>query len=125
MVSLTDKVSFYYKSQYSGFRWHCIKHSVAMSVYSDFKFDHTPVQGKITDFHTLAEIGKEGVLVALSDSTNAERPGYTRSERELGEKLIDIFSSAEGRIIVVTFASNVHRIQQIVNAANFPEENLL
>jgi len=92
---------------------------------SDFKFDHTPVQGKITDFHTLAEIGKEGVLVALSDSTNAERPGYTRSERELGEKLIDIFSSAEGRIIVVTFASNVHRIQQIVNAANFSGRKLV
>ncbi len=92
---------------------------------SDFKFDHTPVQGKITDFHSLAEIGKEGVLVALSDSTNAERPGYTHSEKELGEKLIDIFNSAEGRIITVTFASNVHRIQQIVNAAGYSGRKLV
>ncbi len=92
---------------------------------SDFKFDHTPVQGKNTDFDSLARIGKEGVLVALSDSTNAERPGYTRSEKELGEKLIDIFCSAEGRIITVTFASNVHRIQQIVNAAVFSGRKLV
>ena len=86
---------------------------------SDFKFDHTPVHGEITDFHTLAELGREGVLVALVDSTNAERPGYTRSEKEVGERLEEIFLSAEGRIIIVTFASNVHRIQQIVNAASF------
>lgn len=91
---------------------------------SDFKFDHTPVHGEITDFHTLAELGKEGVLVALSDSTNAERPGYTHSEKEVGEKLEEIFFAAEGRIIIVTFASNVHRIQQIVNAANFTGRKL-
>jgi len=86
---------------------------------SDFKLDYTPVQGDITDFHTLAEIGKEGVLVALSDSTNAERPGYTSSEKKVGESLKDIFYSVEGRIIIVTFATNVHRIQQIFNAASF------
>ncbi len=84
---------------------------------SDFKFDQTPVHGEITDFHQLAEIGKEGVLVALSDSTNAERPGYTHSEKEVGKTLNEIFEAAEGRIIVVTFASNIHRIQQIVQAA--------
>ncbi len=86
---------------------------------SDFKFDHTPVHGEITDFHTLAELGREGVLVALVDSTNAERPGYTRSDKAVRERLEEIFLSAEGRIIIVTFASNVHRIQQIVNAASF------
>ncbi len=91
---------------------------------SDFKFDHTPVHGEITDFHTLAELGREGVLVALSDSTNAERPGYTHSEKEVGERLNEIFLSAEGRIIIVTFASNVHRIQQIVNAASFSGRKL-
>ncbi len=86
---------------------------------SDFKFDHTPVQGKITDFNSLAEIGREGVLVALSDSTNAERSGFTHSEMEVGDTLNDIFKKTKERIIVVTFASNVHRIQQIINAAVF------
>ena len=86
---------------------------------SDFKFDHTPVLGNITQFDLLADVGREGVLVALSDSTNAERQGYTHSEKEVGETLNEIFLSAEGRIIIVTFASNVHRIQQIVNAASF------
>jgi len=86
---------------------------------SDFKFDHTPVLGNITQFDLLADVGREGVLVALSDSTNAEREGYTHSEKEVGETLNDIFLSAEGRIIIVSFASNVHRIQQIVNAASF------
>jgi len=85
---------------------------------SDFKFDHTPVQGNITQFDLLADVGREGVLVALSDSTNAEREGYTHSEKEVGETLIDIFLSTEGRIIIVSFASNVHRIQQIVDAAS-------
>lgn len=86
---------------------------------SDFKFDHTPVQGKITDFNSLAEIGNEGVLLAISDSTNAERAGFTHSETEVGETLNDIFKITEERIIIVTFASNVHRIQQIMNAAVF------
>lgn len=86
---------------------------------SDFKFDHTPVQGRITDFNSLADIGREGVLVAISDSTNAERPGFTHSEMKVGETLNDIFKTAEERIIIVTFASNVHRIQQIINAAIF------
>ncbi len=85
---------------------------------SDFKFDHTPVLGNITQFDLLAEVGREGVLVALSDSTNAEREGYTHSEKEVGETLTDIFLSTEGRIIIVSFASNVHRIQQIVTAAS-------
>lgn len=91
---------------------------------SDFKFDHTPVMGKGPDFHGLAEIGKEGVLVALVDSTNAERPGYTCSESKVGETLKEIFLAAEGRIIIATFASNIYRIQQVVNAANFSGRKL-
>ena len=97
-----------------------IKTPVGNVVYtSDFKFDHTPVQGKITDFNSLAEIGSEGVLVAISDSTNAERSGFTHSEIEVGETLNDIFKTTRDRIITVTFASNVHRIQQIINASVF------
>ena len=102
-----------------------LKTSVGNIVYTgDFKFDHTPVQGKGTDFHSLAEIGKEGVLVALADSTNAERSGYTCSESKVGETLKEIFLSAEGRIIIASFASNIYRIQQIVDAASFSGRKL-
>jgi ribonuclease J len=83
----------------------------------DFKIDFSPVDGKVTDFHHFAEQGEKGVLLLLSDSTNAERPGYTGSENVLNEKLIEIFSSAKGRIIVATFASNINRIQQVLDAA--------
>jgi ribonuclease J len=102
-----------------------IKTPVGNIVYTgDFKFDHTPVQGRGTDFHSLAEIGREGVLVALADSTNAERPGYTRSESRVGETLKEIFLAAEGRIIIASFASNIYRIQQIVDAACFSGRKL-
>ena len=84
---------------------------------SDFKFDQTPIDGKVADYHRLAELGKEGVLAVLSDSTNAERPGYTLSERALTETFNDIFRKAEGRVLVATFASNVHRIQQVIDAS--------
>ncbi len=95
-----------------------VKTPVGNIVYtSDFKFDHTPVSGEIMDFYQLAEIGREGGLVALSDSTNAGRPGYTHSEKEVGQTLNEIFHTAEGRGIIVTFASNIDRIQQIVHAA--------
>ncbi len=95
-----------------------VKTPVGNIVYtSDFKFDHTPVSGEIMDFYKLAEIGREGVLVVLSDSTNAGRPGYTHSEKEVGQTLNEIFHAAEGRVIIVTFASNIDRIQQIVHAA--------
>ncbi|MDO9573516.1 MAG: ribonuclease J, partial [Candidatus Contubernalis sp.] len=71
----------------------------------------------LTDYHKLAELGRKGVMVLLSDSTNAERPGYTLSEKVVGETIQDIFRVAEGRIILATFASNVHRIQQVMDAA--------
>jgi ribonuclease J len=83
----------------------------------DFKFDQTPIDGKPSDFARIARIGDEGVLCMLSDSTNAERPGHTLSERIVGEAFTSIFSHAKGRIVVASFASNVPRIQQTVDHA--------
>jgi ribonuclease J len=83
----------------------------------DFKFDQTPVNNQTADLAKMAMIGDRGVLCLLSDSTNAERPGFTGSERSVGIALKDVFSKATGRIIISTFASNVHRIQQVVDAA--------
>jgi ribonuclease J len=83
----------------------------------DFKFDHTPVDGKMSDLHALAEFGSRGVLCLLSDSTGAERPGYTPSERIVGEAFRDIMEGLQGRVIVATFASNIARIQQVIDAA--------
>lgn len=83
----------------------------------DFKFDQTPIDGKPADFARIARIGDEGVLCMLSDSTNAERPGHTLSERIVGEAFTAIFSHARGRIVVASFASNVPRIQQAVDHA--------
>lgn len=86
---------------------------------SDFKFDQTPVDGEVADFHKLAELGNSepGVLALFSDSTNVERKGYTMSEKVVGETIDDIFYRATNRIVVATFASNIHRIQQILDAA--------
>ena len=83
----------------------------------DFKFDHTPVDGKHSDFATLARLGQEGVVALLSDSTRAENPGYTPSERTVGEAFREIMEGLEGRVIVATFASNIARIQQVFDAA--------
>jgi len=83
----------------------------------DFKFDQTPIDGKPADFARIASIGDEGVLCMLSDSTNAERPGHTLSERIVGEAFTSIFSHAKGRIVIASFASNVPRIQQTVDHA--------
>ncbi|MGH7727905.1 MAG: ribonuclease J [Vulcanimicrobiaceae bacterium] len=83
----------------------------------DFKFDQTPLDGKPADFAAIAGIGEEGVLVMLSDSTNAENPGHTPSERVVGEAFANIFARAPGRIIVTSFASNVPRIQQVIDQA--------
>jgi ribonuclease J len=83
----------------------------------DFKFDHTPVDGKMSDIHALAEFGQRGVLCLLSDSTRAESPGYTPSERTVGEAFRSIMEGLQGRVIVATFASNIARIQQVIDAA--------
>ena len=83
----------------------------------DFKFDQTPIDGKPADFARIARIGEEGVLCMLSDSTNAERPGHTLSERIVGEAFTGIFQHAKGRIVIASFASNVPRIQQAVDHA--------
>lgn len=83
----------------------------------DFKFDHTPVNGQYADLHRMAEIGKKGVIALLSDSTNAERPGFTPSESNVGKNLEDIFRKAQQRVVVATFASNIHRVQQVIDAA--------
>ena len=86
----------------------------------DFKIDYTPVDGEPIDFGRLAEIGRKGVLLMMCESTNAGRPGYTASEKNVGEALQNIFRGSKARIIVATFSSNVHRIQKIIdNAAMF------
>lgn len=107
---------------------HSIQDASALAIYSpagiivhtgDFKVDYTPVFGDAIDIQRLAEIGKKGVLAMMSDSTNAERPGFTMSERTVGKTFDNIFSEhANSRIIVATFASNVDRVQQIINSAN-------
>lgn len=95
-----------------------IKTPVGTIVHTgDFKLDQTPVDGKVTDFHRFAELGDQGVLVMLADSTNAERPGYTMSERSVGVTFDETFRTAKDRIIIATFSSNVHRVQQAVDMA--------
>jgi ribonuclease J len=83
----------------------------------DFKFDQTPVDGEPADYKRLTEIGDRGLLALLADSTNAERPGYTPSERNVGGSIDRIFREAKGRVLMATFASNVHRLQQAVASA--------
>ncbi len=105
---------------------HSIPDAVAIALHTplgtvlhtgDFKIDHTPVDGQVTDFHRLAQLGEKGVLVLLSDSTNVERPGYTLSEKVVGATFDEIFRQAKDRIIIATFASNVHRLQQAITTA--------
>lgn len=105
---------------------HSIADSVALAIQtpvgmilhtSDFKIDHTPIEGNPINLARIAELGKKGVLLLMADSTNVERPGYTMSERTVGETLDTVFKDAKSRIIAATFASNIHRIQQIVNSA--------
>lgn len=105
---------------------HSIADSVAIAIHTplgvvlhtgDFKIDYTPIDGEMMDFGRLAELGRKGVLVMMADSTNVERAGYTLTERVVGETFLRLFGKANGRIIVATFASNIHRIQQIITAA--------
>ncbi|MDN4080599.1 ribonuclease J [Paenibacillus polymyxa] len=83
----------------------------------DFKFDMSPVSGPFPDLHRMAEIGKQGVKVLLSESTNAERPGFTPSERLVGGHILDAFARAKQQVFISTFASNVNRVQQVIDAA--------
>ncbi|MER3402800.1 MAG: ribonuclease J [Armatimonadota bacterium] len=83
----------------------------------DFKFDHTPVDGKRTDFNQLARIGDKGVLLLLSDCTNAERPGWGESESKVSDAFYTLFAQAQGRILITSFASNIHRLQQAIDMA--------
>ena len=105
---------------------HSIPDSVAFAIHTkmgvvlhtgDFKIDSTPIDGEVIDLARLGELGKEGVLCLCADSTNVERPGYTVSEREVGKTFIRQFRNCSERLIVTTFASNVHRIQQVLDAA--------
>jgi ribonuclease J len=84
----------------------------------DFKMDQLPIDGRITDLGAFSEFGREGVDLLLSDSTNAEFPGFVTSERDVGEELRRIFAAAKGRIITACFASHVHRVQQVIDAAH-------
>ncbi len=83
----------------------------------DFKVDYTPIDGQLMDFNRIAELGNQGILALMADSTNAERKGFTMSESSVGEVFDKLFLNCTKRIVVATFASNVHRIQQIVNSA--------
>ena len=107
---------------------HSIQDAAALAIYSpagvvvhtgDFKVDYTPVFGDAIDLQRLGEIGKKGVLALMADSTNAERPGFTMSERTVGATLDRIFlEHKSNRLIIATFASNVDRVQQIINSAH-------
>ncbi|ETT65968.1 ribonuclease J [Paenibacillus odorifer] len=90
----------------------------------DFKFDMTPVNKQYPDIHKMADIGKKGVKILLSESTNAERPGFTPSEKLVGAHIEEAFLKAERRIFISTFASNVHRLQQIIDASHLTERKL-
>jgi len=105
---------------------HSIPGAVGLAIHSplgtivhsgDFKLDHTPVSGGVLDLPKFSELGDNGVLCLMSDSTNVERPGFTQSERVVGENIDKAFADAEGRIIFASFASNVNRLQQAISAA--------
>lgn len=107
---------------------HSIPDAVALAIHTpagiiiqtgDFKIDYTPIEGGIIDLARFGELGNRGVLALLSDSTNAERPGYTMSERKVGESFEQLFKSAGNRrMIIASFASNIHRVQQMINCAH-------
>jgi ribonuclease J len=105
---------------------HSIADACALAIYTpmgiilhtgDFKVDYTPIDGRRMDLETISKLGKKGVLLLLADSTNVERKGHSLSEKTIGETLNRVFLGKKGRIIVATFASNIHRMQQIINAS--------
>ena len=96
----------------------CIHTPIGRIIHTgDFKIDYTPIDGEVIDLERFAKLGGQGVLLLMADSTNVERPGFTISEKVIGESLNKLFQKADGRIIVASFASNIHRIQQIANAS--------
>jgi len=102
-----------------------IKTDIGTIVHTgDFKFDHAPVDNKVTQFSKIARAGQEGVLALLCDSTNAEEIGFTLPERDVGKTLLEKFEKAVGRIIVATFSSHIHRIQQVLDVANILEKKV-
>ncbi|SCJ61880.1 Ribonuclease J 1 [uncultured Clostridium sp.] len=105
---------------------HSIADSCSLAIYTplgtilhtgDFKIDYTPIDGKLMDLQRISTIGREGVLLLMADSTNVERTGHSSSESTIGNTLKRIFSTAKGRVVVATFASNIHRMQQVVDAS--------
>ena len=121
----TIKLGKYFKVEFIQSS-HSIPDSVMLAIHTpvgtvlhtgDFKVDYTPMDGKLMDFGRLAELGNKGVLALMSDSTNSERKGFTMSESTVGEVFEKLFTNCTKRIVVATFASNVHRVQQIVNCA--------
>ena len=105
---------------------HSIAESCALAIHTpigivlhtgDFKIDYTPIDGKVMDLNRIAQLGQEGILLLMADSTNVERVGHSLSEKIIGETLNRIISNANGRVIVATFASNIHRMQQIADAS--------
>lgn len=102
-----------------------IKTDIGTIVHTgDFKFDHAPIDNRITQFSKIARAGQEGVLALLCDSTNAEEIGFTLPERDVGKTLLEKFEKAVGRIIVATFSSHIHRIQQVLDVANILEKKV-
>lgn len=105
---------------------HSIADSCALAIHTpigvilhtgDFKIDYTPIDGSVMDLERISELGKKGVMLLMADSTNVQRSGHSLSEKTIGETLSRIFTNAKGRVIVATFASNIHRMQQIVDAS--------
>ncbi len=105
---------------------HSIADSCSLAIFTplgtvvhtgDFKIDYTPIDGRVMDLNRFSELGEEGILLLMADSTNVDRSGHSLSERTIGETLNRILNNAKGRVIVATFASNIHRIQQIVDAS--------
>ena len=105
---------------------HSIPDAVGMAIHTpigvifhtgDFKIDMTPVDGAVMDLHRIAALGQKGILLMMADSTNAERPGYTKSEKLVGNTFNETFRNSKGRIIIATFATNVHRLQQAISTA--------
>jgi ribonuclease J len=102
-----------------------IKTDIGTIVHTgDFKFDHAPIDNRVTQFSKIARAGQEGVLALLCDSTNAEEIGFTLPERDVGKTLLEKFEKAVGRIIVATFSSHIHRIQQVMDVANILEKKV-